>query len=43
MLALRLARSLLEGFVKEGGKLSWPENGAEVSVASLFDIGIWPG
>ena len=39
MLALSLMRSLLEGFVEEGGKLSWPENGEQVSVDSLFRSG----
>jgi len=40
MLALNLVRSLLEGFVEEGGKLSWPESGEEVSVDSLFHRGL---
>jgi hypothetical protein len=40
MLALKLGRSLLEVFVEEGGKLSWPGSGKGTSVDSLFHSGL---
>src|SRR5690349_21701594 len=39
MLAQRLARVLLEDFVKSGGRLLHAEDGHEVSVSNLFESG----
>ena len=36
MLAQSLARTLLAGFVEDGGKLMDPESGASVSVEAMF-------
>jgi hypothetical protein len=40
MLARRLARTLLDGFVENGGKLYASRGGEVVNVADFFDSGV---
>ena len=40
MLARRLARTLLDGFVEDGGKLYASRGGKVVNIASFFDSGV---
>jgi len=41
MLAQRLARTLLDGFIEDGGKLYASADGDDIDLASFFDSGVF--